>query len=368
MASQCSKKGVMYSVIRLTRLEIKKLFKNKAFYFILLALVALVILNTLGGSSNFNSHKEGIERNMQSDIASIEKGWPVLPSKDLPEWFSVAEYPLKDENGELIPENIEVWKELAIDHFQTEIDGLTTETGRFSYANLIKEAILPVVGSLLFLLVITGVILISGDYRSNSYRFMVARGIPRKHIMLAKLNTFVTVAVIFTLLATAILFVSSWVTFNSFDGGAPAVVSSTLILNVLWSLFLLCLAYLIVGGLIAIIFTSLAPSIVFSLVFVFFSFSFMDMPYTGSGFIGTLLLFTMEYNFGSIFYNLFGTAVVTTGTSAATEVIRFTGPFIADMPNSGYRDTVPAVLLVLAFIALFALVSIVIFNKKELKG
>ena len=86
------------AIFRLFRIELRKVFKVKALYIILLVLLFFAAISTLGLADNYSQEVSNIEDQMNDILAEIDAGHLAIYGNALPEGFHFMDYPLIDEN------------------------------------------------------------------------------------------------------------------------------------------------------------------------------------------------------------------------------------------------------------------------------
>lgn len=336
-------KMTRFEVPRLTALEFKKLFKGKTLYIVLAVMALFAVISTIGQANNYSTEKIRLNNQMSSTLNSLEHG--MLNTAYLPPGFNTRERPLH-ENFVIIPENLKFYQELFTDYFQSEIDSLTAEGGRYSLGGIMGHGasqagmILPLLGMVL------AVGMFAGEHRGG-YRIMIGRGVRRSQLMTAKLVTTLGTAVGLAGVFTFALLLSGLAADGGIGGPGLSGLSSTSFYGIFGVALLMLAAYMLVGGVVGVVagsaFSAMAVGMV--LAFISVAFFFASTP-EDDFFLAAFTPVSLGYNFNSLMYYVW---------RGGEEISR-------------YREVVPS----LAFVTTYAIVYIGfiygVFVNKELKG
>jgi len=348
--------------LQLSRIEIKKLFRNLTFYFLVVILVLLVAYLSSVPANSYQPRVQGLESQLVVTDDLIERGHPVLLG-GAPDWFNPEDYPLIDSSGAVILENAEVYKQINNDNFQSQIDAYTAEEGEYSFSNLINKGIRQVVLFLVIFSLIMAVILFTADYRNGSYRLMVSRGVKRSTIVTSKFMALIVASVIFTLVTAITLFVSIVVTYNNFNAVNPADFSILQAGNIIWVFLLISLVYMAFGSLMAIVLATATPALLGGLMIAFHSVGLFYITPCDQGFLATISPVTLGHNIGSILQAVFDPVAGGVGTSQFVETV-----IVGGQAEQCFRNLNLALPLTIVYASVFTFLTYLIFNKKELKG
>ncbi|MDD5486338.1 MAG: ABC transporter permease subunit [Dehalococcoidales bacterium] len=350
------------SFLQLSRIETNNLFRNLAFYFLVVILVLLVAYLASVPANSYQPNVQGRETHLLVTYDLIERGHPVLLG-EAPGWFNPDDYPLIDLNGAIISENVEVYKQINREHFQAQVDSFTAENGDYSFPNLINKGIRQVFLFLVIFPLIMAIILFTTDYRNGSYRLMVSRGVKRSTIVTSKFIALIAASVIFTLVAAITLFVSIAVTYNNFNAVNPADFSMLQAGSVIWVFLLISLVYVALGGLMATTLASATPAMLGGLVLAFLSISFFNITPCDQGFLAAVSPVTLGHNIGSILQTIFSPVTGGVETSPFVETV-----IVGGQVDKCFRNLNLAMPLAVVYASVFTFLTYLIFNKKELKG
>jgi ABC-type transport system involved in multi-copper enzyme maturation permease subunit len=349
-------------VFQLLQLELSKLFRNLAFWLVAVVMILLTSYFVSVPANSYHPRVEATQISLQAILDSIDNGSPVLMGDKYPDWFSPEEYPLVDSSGVVIPENAEIYKQIAYDYFQPQIDALTAEGGEYSFSRLIDKGARQAIVFLVIFSMVMAVILITTGYHTRSYRLMVSRGAKRSDIITAKLITLAVVSVIYSILGTLILFGIVWIMYTNFDAPNPAVVSLLQTINVVWVFALTSLAYMAIASLIATLLASSTPAMLGSLVFAFISLGMFYTTPCDQGLLAGVSSVTLGYNIGSIMHEVFGPISSAYGSSSGGSIV-----VIGGQAEKCFRSVNLALPLAILYVSVFISLTYLIFRKKELK-
>jgi len=354
--------GINTSLVQLSRIELKKLFRNPSFYFLAVVLVLLTAYFASVPASSYQSRVQGLESLLLSTYSMIEKGHPVLLG-DAPDWFNPEDYPLIDSSGAVISQNAEVYKQINQEHFRAQVDAYTAENGDYSFPNLINKGALQASPFLVIFPLIMAVILFTAGYHNGSYRLMISRGVKRSVIVTAKYMLLAVASAIFALLVAVTLFAVIVVMYQNFNAVNPAAFSMSQAVSAIWMFLLISLVYMALGGLTATVLASATPALLGGFVLVFLSISFFNITPCDQGFLAAVSPFTLGHNIGSMLQEIF------IPTSGAVDP----SPFVETVVTGGqaekcYRGFNLALTLTILYTSVFIPLTYLIFRKKELKG
>lgn len=347
---------------RMIATEYLKLTRNKTVTIILLVMVVFVALFATVPGDSYKVMVGSFERLAEFDTTAIDRGSPVILS-EWPEGYEPEDYPLVDSQGNLIPENAEVYKRFIREHYQAEIDDLTADGGRYEFTSLLSQGARQSAGILAVLSLAMAVSLVAGEFNSGAYRVMVSRGVRRNRIMTAKINIIALLAVVFTIVTMITVLITIRLSYEGFGSIHPASLTMGAIWNILWVFGLVAVAFMALGGFLGILLASPGSAIMVGIVIGLVSTSFFAVTPCGQGFLATISPVTMGYNFGSIMYHMWPEVEITRGVSQATEIIVGGSAQTVEC----FRGVGPAVALVLVYISLFTALVYGIFQRKEMK-
>ncbi len=351
------------AILRLFRIELRKVFKGKAIYIILLVLLFFAAIGTFGQSDNYSREVSYIKQDMNQTISNLEQGhlggpvgfigsgiiispFPSSGGGNSPPEFDPSR-PLRDEDGNLIPENISYYKELYIDYYEGEIDALTEDGGRYSLATIMGNGATQTAMLIPLLAVALSVGLFAGEYRNGAYRLMISRGVKRSNLVSAKMLTLLMLAVALAAVFTATLLLGGLAAVNGMDTGSSAGISLTAVWGIFWIVLLMLIAYMLVGGIVSTILASSGSGMAVGLVLAFVSatFFFMLTP-KDDFFLAAISPATLGYNFNSLMYYVWR----------------------AGEASDRYRDVLPSIAVVLVYASIYIMAVYSVFTKKDLKG
>ncbi len=349
------------AVLRLTRLELRKLFKGKALYIVAFILVFFAGVSTTGWDDDYRRTTAMFRDQMNNSITNLEQMAklpinithpPVViigggfPGTGSPPQIDFENRPLKDTNGNLIPENLEYYKQLYTDFYEGEIGALTEEGGQFSLGSLMGQGATQVGHLIPILGVALAVGLFAGDFRGG-YRLMVSRGVRRSNLMTAKVMTVIALAMGLTTLFTAALFLSGLASASNIGGAGLAGLSSSTIAHIFGVALLMFAAYMLVGGVVGTVMTSPSAAMGVGLVLAFISSSFFFMLTPEDDFfLAKLSPISLGYNFNSLMYYVWR----------------------AGEESSRYRDVIPSIAIVAVYAGIYISLIYGVFSKKQLRG
>lgn len=348
------------AIFRLFRIELRKVFKGKAIYVILLVLLFFAGISTSGQSDNYARDVSFIKQDMNRTISNLEQGGlggPVGPGIIISPFPSSGggnsppgidpSRPLRDEDGNLIPENISYYKELFIDYYEAEIAALTEDGGRYSLATMMGNGATQTAMVIPLLAVALSVGLFAGEYRNGAYRLMISRGVKRSNLVSAKMLALLMLALVLAMIFTATLLLGGLAAMNGMDTGLSAGISLTAVWGIFWIVLLMLIAYMLVGGIVGTVLAASGSGMAVGLVIAFVSsaFFFMLTP-KDDFFLASLSPVTLGYNFNSLMYYIWRVGEA----------------------SDRYRDVVPSIAVMLAYASIYIMVVYSVFTKKDLKG
>lgn len=335
------------AVFRLFRIELRKVFKGKAIYIILLVLLFFAAISTLGLADNYSQEVSNIENHMNDILAEIDAGHLAIYGNALPEDFYFLDYLLVDDNGQIIPENVELYKGFYREYFEAEIAALTGEGGHYSLASMMGNGATQTAMLIPLLAVALSVGLFAGEYRNGAYRLMISRGVKRSNLVSAKMLTLLMLAVALAAAFTATLLLGGLAAVNGMDTGSSAGISLTAVWGIFGIVLLMLIAYMLVGGIVSTILASSGSGMAVGLVLAFVSatFFFMLTP-KDEFFLAAISPVTLGYNFNSLMYYIWR----------------------AGEASDRYRDVLPSIAVVLVYASIYIMAVYSVFTKKDLKG
>ncbi|MDV2988923.1 MAG: ABC transporter permease subunit [Dehalogenimonas sp.] len=287
-------------MLRLWLLELKKIFKGKSFYLVTLLLLLFTVI-TMAGPGDYYEHQViATTDRMNEAIAALGADYDLVYSEALPAGFDRSRYPLRDESGNKIPGNVEVYQQMYQEYYQGQIDALTADGAEFSFSSLMSPGkivpIMPVFA------VILGVIVLAMEYNGGVYRLIIGRGVKRGDLMWAK---FLALASLALLLATVLVitsFIIGLANYNSLAAAQPPVIDPGAVFEIYWVLFLLLFAYMVFGGVLGTLLASPVPALVAGVVIAFMLSQFFVYGLTpcGDDMLSAISPLTLGYNFNSL--------------------------------------------------------------------
>lgn len=350
-------------VFQLLQLKLSKLFRNLAFWLVAVVMILLTSYFVSVPANSYHPRVEATQISLQAILDSIDNGSPVLMGDKYPDWFSPEEYPLVDLGGAVIPENAEIYKQIAHDYFQPQIDALTAEGGEYSFSRLIDKGVRQAIVFLVIFSMVMAVIVITTGYHTGSYRLMVSRGAKRSAIIFTELITLAVVSVIYSVLSTLILFSIVWLMYANFEALSPASISLLQTVNVVWVFLLTSLVYMAIASLIATLLASSTPAMLGSLVFAFISLGLFNTTPCDQGLLAGVSSVTLGYNIGSIMHEVFGPLSSAYGPSSGGSIV-----VVGGQAQQCFRSLSLALPLVLVYGALSVALTYFNFSYKDLKG
>ncbi|XUW99903.1 MAG: ABC transporter permease subunit [Dehalogenimonas sp.] len=345
------------SIFRLIRLEFKKLFKGKALYIVVVLLIFFAGISTTGWKEDYQnnvrmlheqiSHSESNLEQMAKLPPNIKPPGVIMPGgTNSPPQIDWINRPLKDAAGNLIPENMEYYKQLYTAYYENQIVALTQQGGPFSLGTLMGRGASQVGMLIPILAVALAVGLFATDFRGG-YRLTVSRGVRRSSVMTAKLLTGLALAVGLAALFTAAQLLIGLISASGIEGAGLAGVSSSMILSIFAIALLLFVAYIALGGIISMIVGSPSAAMAVGLVIAFISVSFFfNLTPEDHFFLAGLSPVSLGYNFNSLMYYVWRDG------DASTR----------------YRDVAPSIAFALTYAAIFITAIYGIFSNKQLRA
>lgn len=289
-------------VPRLTKLELKKIFKGKPIYLLLLGLVLITIVMNTGSNKSYQQEVRIIREPMSERIVRIESGVLVVFEEAFPENFNWREYPLVDEESNPIPENVELYKGFFEDYSDKQIEALTSAGGMFSFSNIIKPGL--IVTWIPVFSIVIAVIVFAFEYGSGQYRLIMSRGIRRRDLMWAKASSLVVITFLFSTLLIMTLLITSLIDYNNFGVMKPPDISLVALWDIYWVFLFMFFAYMMVGGVIATVVASPVSAMMTGLVIaVFFPQIFIPGLTPCDDFVMSAVSpLSLGYNFNSLIH------------------------------------------------------------------
>lgn len=344
------------SLFRLSRLEFRKLRKGTSLYIIAAVIILFSLLISSNVSDSYSHQVRFIDENSSQMISQIEAGFLALDMNVIPEDFDWEAYPVRDDQGNLIPENIEFWKEFYRDAYQVEKDKLTAEGGRFSLAQLTSNAAISFSNLIPVLGVAAGVSLFAGEFRNSTYRLMLSRGIRRGSLMGAKILTVIGMSLFFALVLGLAVTLSGYISYSGLSSAAPAAFSFGAFLSIFWLAVLMFVGYTMGGAALGILLGSPVTAMTVGLIIAFVGGTIFLFAHPGmDGIIGALSPLSLGYNFGSM--------IQETWVNTTSLGINVPGDFRDD-----YRDLPVALIGASIYIGLYTMIVFTVFGRKELKA
>lgn len=333
-------------MLRLLRLELRKIFKGKSFYLVTLSLLLFTITTMTGPGDYYEHQVTAITNRMNQAITALTADFGPIYDEALPVGFDRNQYPINDESGNKIPENVEVYQKIYQEYYQGQIDALAAEGGEFSFSNLMApDRIIPLIP---VFAVILGISVFALEYNNGIYRQIIGRGVKRGDLMRGKFLTLASLALLLTTVLLIISFIIGLVNYNSLGAVQPPVIHLEAVFNIYWVLFLLLFAYMVFGGALGTLLASPVPALVAGVVIAFMLSQFFVYGLTpcGDDMLSAISPLTLGYNFNSLTHLLWE-------SSHKVEC---------------YRSVPWAVGMVLAYIAVMVTFVQVNFGQKELKS
>ncbi|PPD57508.1 ABC transporter permease subunit [Dehalogenimonas etheniformans] len=347
------------AIFRLVGLEFKKLFKGKALYIVIFLLIVFAGMSTTGWKDNYQNNVNSLRQMIGNSTQNLEQMAKLPPNVIKPpvviiggmgsyeppqiDWVN---HPLKDADGNLIPENMAYYKQLYTTYYENQIVALTQEGGQFSLGRLMGQGASQVGMLIPILAVALAVGLFATDFRGG-YRLMVSRGVRRSNVMTAKLLTALTLAVSLAALFTGAQLVFGLVSSSGIEGAGLSGVSSSTILSIFAIALLLFVAYMALGGVISTVVGTPSAAMAIGLVVAFISVSFFfNLTPEDHFFLAGLSPVSLGYNFNSLMYYVWRDG------DASTR----------------YRDVAPSVAFALTYAAIFVTAIYGIFSNKQLRA
>ncbi|MDV2988916.1 MAG: ABC transporter permease subunit [Dehalogenimonas sp.] len=344
------------SLFRLSRLEFRKLRKGASLYIIAAVIILFSILISSNASDSYNFQVRQLDQNYSEIVSQLDAGHMVLFSNFIPDDFDWRAYPVNDEEGNPIPENIEFWKDFYRDAVQAEKDKLTAEDGRFSLAQLTSSAAISFSNLIPVLGVAAGVSLFAGEFRNSTYRLMLSRGIRRNSLMSAKILTVIGMSLFFALVLGLAVTLSGYMSYSGLSAAAPAAFSFGAFLSIIWLGALMFLGYTMGGAALGILLASPVTAMTVGLIIAFVGGTIFLFAHPGmDGIIGSLSPLSLGYNYGSMIQE---TWVNTTSL----------GVTVPGEGRNDYRDLPAAFIGAFIYISLYTTVVFTVFGRKELKA
>jgi ABC-type transport system involved in multi-copper enzyme maturation permease subunit len=348
------------AIFRLFRIELRKVFKGKAIYIILLVLLFFAAIGTSGQADNYSREVSYIKQDMKQTISNLEQGGfggPVGPGIFIgPSPFSSSgnsppsidpSRQLRDEAGALIPENIAYYIELYTNFYEGEIAALTAEGGRYSLAVIMGNGATQTAMLIPLLAVALSVGLFAGEYRNGAYRLMISRGVKRSNLVSAKMATLLLLALVLAATFTTTLLLGGLAAVNGMNTDTSVDISLATVWGIFWVALLMLIAYMLVGGIVSTILASPGSGMAVGLVLAFISatFFFMLTP-KDDFFLAAVSPVTLGYNFNSLMYYVWR----------------------AGEAADRYRDVMPSIAVVLVFASFYIMAVYSVFTRRDLKS
>ena len=344
------------SLFRLSRLEFRKLRKGTSLYIIAAVIILFSLLISSNVSESYGFQVRQLDQHYSELVSQLDAGHMVIASDYLPEDFDWRAYPVQDEEGNLIPENIQFWKDLYRDGVQAEKDKLTAEGGRFSLAQLTSNAAISFSNLIPVLGVAAGVSLFAGEFRNSTYRLMLSRGIRRGSLMSAKILTVIGMSLFFAMVLGLAVTLSGYISYSGLSSAAPAEFSVGAFLSIFWLAALMFIGYTMGGAALGILLGSPVTAMTVGLIIAFVGGTIFLFAHPGmDGIIGALSPLSLGYNFGSMIQD----AWVNTASMGVT---------IPGDGSNDYRDLPAALIGASIYIGLYTTIVFTVFGRKELKA
>ncbi|AKG53375.1 hypothetical protein DGWBC_0699 [Dehalogenimonas sp. WBC-2] len=339
------------AIKQLAGLELRKVFKGKAFYIVtalIVIFVGLAAINTSG--IQYQSQEDMMRQQLDQSLLELDRGQfgSVLTvfenggSFGPPPGIDPIGKPLRDETGTLIPENIEFYRQMYTNYVEEQIASLPPENS-ISDWSAIGNTANQVASMVPMMAAVLGVGIFASDFKGG-YRLMISRGVRRSNLMAAKLFTSLGVALLLTLVFTAVL--TFGILFSGNADGVSGITASSL-LGIFWVGLLMFTAYMLVGGAIGVILASPSSAMGAALAFAFISASFFfNLTPKDDFFLAAFSPVSLGYNFNSLMYYVW---------RAGEETDR-------------YRSVILSVVIAVTYIGIYVSAIYYVFNKKQLKG
>ncbi len=335
---------------QLLRLEFRKVFKSKAIYIVLGVMVVFGgLIATNNRSGEFPSEEDMMRQELSRSLSILERGEfaPVAvffqngSTFGPPPGIDPTNKPLKDQDGALIPENVEYYKQYYTDYVEEQIAKLP-ESRMDPLGTVMGQTASQVANMIPMLGVALAVGLFAGDFRGG-YRLMISRGVRRNNLMTAKLLATLGLALLMAAVFTGVMLLGSL----GATSGSETTVSASIVLNVFGVALLMFVAYMLVGGLVGTILASSGSAMGVGLVLAFISSSFFfNLTPKDDFFLAFMSPASLGYNFNSLMYY----------------VLR------AGEESDRYRGVAPSIAVALTYAGVYAGVIYSVFSKKQLRG
>ncbi|MGI2336302.1 MAG: ABC transporter permease subunit [Dehalogenimonas sp.] len=343
------------NLLRLTRLEFRKLRKGIALYIISAVIVLFAILITSNMDDNYSRQVQSINQHRSEITSMIETGQMVVYGNAIPDTMDYQSYIALDDNGHLLPANIEFWKEFYNEYFDSEIVSLTAEGGYYSFSAMTRNAAFSFASFIPVLAVAAGVTLFASEYRNSTYRLIISRGVTRSGLMGAKVLTVVGLGLYLALLATLAVSLAGFLSFQNLSSSAPAVFSFAAIASIFGVAAFMFIGYMMGGAALGTLVASPTTAMTVGLIIAFIGGNiFLMASPCMDNIIGLLSPLSLGYNYGSLMQEFW-----VTSNSMGFGVF-------GDTQNC-YRDVVPSIIVASGYTAFYTLAVFTIFRRKELK-
>ena len=303
-------------ISQLTAFELKRLFIHRLPYIFVLLIWVLGSLwwNWIPEQTeDYDSALKRIQQNQTLALSLADYGSDFQQYELYdPGFSSPAGYPLRDENGNLIPENISFMKDFIDAHYDARQAGLTAPYGPFSIETIISEIQWRSFGPFLFMWAILAVLTFSVDYRDGRYRDLISKGVTRSQILASKIITAALAALIFAGLWTLMMAYFGHGAYAGLkDVVAPSfgsIVATSFIFNIIWLSAWFFFIYFILGGLVSLFAFRVTGSYDWAMVSAVAVLGFAlgvtlnisPCDTIGYGFLNNLAPVTLGYNFNSL--------------------------------------------------------------------
>ncbi len=344
------------AIFRLFRIELRKVFKGKTVYAIALVLIFLTAVGMQGLTSGYSRQVSNLEDQHSEIISRIESGIWDIYGVALPEDFNFLDHPIIDDNGQIIQENVELYKSFYREYFQGEIDALTAEGGYYSFSQIAASGARQMASLIPILAVIMSVSLFASEFRGGLYRIIISRGVRRSDLISAKMLTSTTLALLFATILTVALLLGALAAYSSLGLDTPPDVSTAAFSGILGLALLMFFAYMMLGGAVGTLLASSSSAMAIGLVLAFLAGTlFFNATPCMEGFFGTISPVTLGYNFSSLMHHLW-------------QPIGGIEGMVSPGQRDCYRDVGIALTLALTYTAAFTGFIYSVFMNKDLKG
>ncbi|AKG53259.1 hypothetical protein DGWBC_0580 [Dehalogenimonas sp. WBC-2] len=175
-----------------------------------------------------------------------------------------AGYLLRDQNGNLIPENITYIKNYINNHYEAREIALTAPYGPFSAETIISEIQWRSTGPFLIIWAILAVLTFAVDFRDGRYGELLSKGVRRSQILASKVILAAVAAVGFAGAMTLIMTHFGLGAFANMTGfvvpSLGAMLNTSFVLNIFWLSAWMFFTYFLLGGLASLIAFSVTNS------------------------------------------------------------------------------------------------------------